>query len=159
MRQRSVENPTILPSDFWSKCSSVTIDNWSKGIHQWWKWILGYHHQNSRSLSSENADEKPCCDEEGNISIIPKSYHHHVIRSLTYIFSLNPNTWRENPCCLSIFHENTQHHAFPVIHERYLAHTACALLSISGATAYSLWSISVSNLNRYVIRGEKRYPR
>ena len=91
-------------------------------------------------------------------SITPKSCHHHVIRPLNYIFALNPSTWTGDPCCLSIFHENTQHRAFSVNHERYLARTACILFSISGAIACGLCSISVSYLNRSVIREEKRYP-
>ena len=69
-------------------------------------------------------------------SVIPKSCHHHVIKPLTYLLSLNPSTWSGNPFCFSFFHENTQHRAFPFIHERYLARTAYPLLSISGAIAY-----------------------
>ena len=90
--------------------------------------------------------------------VIPKSCHHHVIRPLTYILSLNPSTWSGNPCCLSILHENTQHHAFPMNHEWYLAHTSCFLFALSGATACGLWSISVSHLNHSFIREEKQYP-
>ena len=93
-----------------------------------------------------------------HIFVIPKSCHHHVIRPLTYLLALNPNTWSGNPCCLSILHNNAQHCAFPVNHEQFLAHTAFLLFSISGATAYCPWSISSSYLNHYVIRGETWYP-
>ena len=34
MRQGSVENPTILPSDFWSKCSSVTQERVENKAHR-----------------------------------------------------------------------------------------------------------------------------
>ena len=84
-------------------------------------------------------------------TVIPKSYHHHVIRPLSYILALNPNTWSGNPCCLSILHENTQHRAFPMNHERYLARTSFIMFAIIGATAYGLWSISISNLNCSII--------
>ena len=91
-------------------------------------------------------------------SCYTKSCHHHVIRPLTYLLALNPNTWSGNPCSLSILHENTQHCAFPMNHEWYLACIAFILFSITGATACGIWSISVSHLNRSVIREEKWYP-
>ena len=92
------------------------------------------------------------------IFVIPKSYHHHVIRPLTYLFSFNPSTWRGNSHHLSILHKNAQHRAFLVSHERFLACTAFLLFAISGATAYNPWSIRVFYLNCFVIRGETRYP-
>ena len=39
--------------------------------------------------------------------VIPKSYHHHVMRPLTSMFALNPNTWRRKLLCLSILLEKT----------------------------------------------------
>ena len=39
--------------------------------------------------------------------VIPKSCHHHVIRPLTSMFSLNPNTWSGNLLYLSILLEKT----------------------------------------------------
>ena len=77
---------------------------------------------------------------------------------LTYLLSLDPSTWRGNPCCLLILHKNAQHHAFPISHEWFLARTAFLLFSISGATTCYPFSISGSYLNRSVIRGETWYP-
>ena len=63
--------------------------------------------------------------------VTPKSYHHHVIRPLTYIFPLNPSIWSGNPCCLSILHKNTLHRAFPINHEQYPTRTALSPLTMS----------------------------
>ena len=30
------------------------------------------------------------------VFVIPKSYHHHVIRHLTYLLALNPSSWSEH---------------------------------------------------------------
>ena len=43
-------------------------NNWRKGVHQWWKWILRYHRKKFRSSSSGSTNEKPYCEEEGNRS-------------------------------------------------------------------------------------------
>ena len=75
------------------------------------------------------------------------------------MFALNPSTWSGNLFYLSILHEKTQHRAFFVSHEQYLARTACTLFSISNATACGLWSISISHLNHSIIREEKWYHR
>ena len=82
--------------------------------------------------------------------VIPKSYHHHVIRPLTYIFSLNPSTWSGNPylfvnstwkylaprfpyepwvvpcshCLHPIFHKRC-HHLWPLVHKRFLSKLLC----------------------------------
>ena len=41
------------------------------------------------------------------VIVIPKSCHHHVMRSLTPMFALNPNTWSGNLLFLSILLEKT----------------------------------------------------
>ena len=56
------------------------------------------------------------------------------------------------------FTKNAQHRTFLVVQEWYLVHTTYPLLSTSGATAYGLYSISISYQNRYVIEGEMWYP-
>ena len=70
---------------------------------------------------------------------IPKSCHHHVIRPLTSMFSLNPSTWSGNLLCLSILHEKTQHRAFLAAHERYLA--LHRLYPIFHKWCHLLWSL------------------
>ena len=73
---------------------------------------------------------------KGKNIVIPKSYHHHVIRLLTYLFALNPSTWSGNSYHLSIFHKNAQHRSLPFICEWYISCTAYPLLETSSATAY-----------------------
>ena len=41
--------------------------------------------------------------------VIPRSYHYHVIRNLTYLLALNPSSWSGKSWLLSIFHGNSQH--------------------------------------------------
>ena len=40
-------------------------------------------------------------------TVIPKSCHQHVMRSLTPMFVLNPRTWSGNLLWISILHEKT----------------------------------------------------
>ena len=74
------------------------------------------------------------------------------------LFSLNPSAWSGNLSYLSILHEKNQLHACLVSHEWYLAHTSYILFSVSTSIACGLCSISISYLNRSVIREEKWYP-
>ena len=63
------------------------------------------------------------------LCVIPKSCHQHVMRSLTPMFSLNPKTWSGNLLWISILHEKTQHHRFPLVDERYFVqHLLCPIL-------------------------------
>ena len=45
--------------------------------------------------------------ELGRATVIPKSCHQHVMRSLTPMFSLNPKTWSGNLLWISILLEKT----------------------------------------------------
>ena len=91
-------------------------------------------------------------------SVIPKSCHHHVMRPLNSMFALNPNTWSGNLLCLSILLGKTQHCAFLVPNEQYLAQHR--LYPIFKKQCHRLWSLVQNHFSSKPLchKGRKAVP-
>ena len=90
---------------------------------------LGLHHLNPPSLDGKLKRQRKYWEEhkvlqrdkgmQTQVYVIPKSYHHHVIRTLTCLLALNPSSWSGKSWLSSIFYENSQYCTWPFTQKRY----------------------------------------